>query len=101
MLNGVWAQAHKADSDHDSHTVPHVHMDMNTDTDIGNAENLAGRDENSDDHSHENHFHTHLHAFITSNNLSHFEQRFSEKPLVFMAQLSGLIHTPPVPPPTV
>ena len=97
LLNGVWAQAHKADSDHDSHTVPHLHMDIKSDV----VDNLTDTEDKTDEHSYENYFHIHLHAFITSNNLNHFEQRFSDKPLIFIAQLNGLIHTPPVPPPTV
>ncbi len=96
LLNGVWAQAHKTDSDHDSHTVPHLHIDIET-----NTLTSTDSEEESDEHSFDKHFHIHLHAFITSNHFKYFEQRISEKPLIFKAQLNSLIHSPPVPPPTV
>ncbi|TQV87046.1 hypothetical protein [Aliikangiella coralliicola] len=103
LINGVWASAHMAESDHASHNIPHLHLDISYQSDA--LSSWGELDQNSPDspseHSVDKHFHIHLHIFLLSNEIAEFNRRFSSPPVFFESRLTSLTHTPPVPPPTL
>ncbi len=96
LINNVWASTHMAESDHTTHSIPHVHFDSEIKTQPGPESNL----ENTSEHSVDSHFHFQMLVYLIFNNSLAFERPVVEKSFIGNFRLTSLIYSPPVPPPT-
>ena len=101
LLNGVWATVHLAENDHHSTNVAHFHIGtkFHDDAEHHNEFDKQINENESSEHEHHKHFHIQLSVFLKSDEMSYFENRASENPLVFHTQLTSVSHAPPVRPP--
>ncbi|MCW8877537.1 MAG: hypothetical protein OQJ89_06480 [Kangiellaceae bacterium] len=104
-----------AQNDHQSHTIPHLHVDQhehhaNTEN-LGSAQeilqsNWLGIEEVSShdlslntEHDSEAHFHVHLHDYLVNNCTPSVSASRQHLPVSLEKTFRSLTHTPPVPPP--
>ena len=102
LFNGVWATVHVNEAEHDSHNVPHLHLDIEQHHALEDSvsEQSAVNNDNSEHDTHE-HLHIYLSAFIKTDDLKHFEKRNTSSKFRFDSQLTSLLPSPPVPPPNI
>lgn len=100
LFNGVGVTAHTTESDHDSHNMPHLHVDSDDHpASHHSAVEHSTHDKESEDHDCHKHFHIYFNVFLKSDELNHFEKGIGDNLPTFRPQLASMSHTPPVPPP--